>query len=169
MDPSKNMARVEVRIDLSACNQPLLSLCYRHGCSPSPPLARGAEGHCWLSHFPLPDASARGCRSAGRFNEPPWQSHDAGLLPWAQLPLQVVGIIPPGRAEHRLLDRGAEDLGGRWDTTFISGTRKFIVWKEVKNKKINKITMGSKSVSVIFRLQRWFHLHRSDTGFPSWS
>lgn len=122
------MPHVPFRIDSSAYTPPSCflfcvskpSLSHRHGCGPPPPLARGAEGNRRLPHLPLPDAFARGRRAAGWFNEPPWQSHDPGVLPWAQLPLQVVGSVPPGRAQHCLLDRGTEDLGGQRAKMLIS-------------------------------------------------
>lgn len=91
----------------------LLPRPHRHGRRPPPPLAWSAKGDRRLPHLPLPDASARGRGAAGRLHEPPRQSHDAGLLPRAQLPIQVLGFVPPGGAQHRLLDRGAEDLGRR--------------------------------------------------------
>lgn len=129
---TSSMFCVQVRIIPSlyiSLPQPLLS--HRHGCSPSPPLARGAEGNRRLPHLPLPDASAWGRCAAGRFNEPPRQSHDVGLLPWTQLSLQVLGFVPPGRAQHCLLDGGTEDLGGRWDKAFNSKyhcIKKKLIW-----------------------------------------
>lgn len=88
-------------------------LSFRHGCCPPPALAGRAEGGRRLPHLPLPDAPPRGRRAAGGLHESPWQPHDPGLLPWTQLPVQVLGPVPPGGAQHRLLDRGTENPRGR--------------------------------------------------------
>lgn len=82
----------------------VIALSPRHGCSPPSSLAWGSEGDRWVPHLPLPDASPRGRRATGWLHESPWQPHDPGLLPWAQLPLQVLGLIPPGGAQHSFFD-----------------------------------------------------------------